>query len=417
MRTARTQSVFICVYLWLILLPGCQRGSPAPPAPGQPRAEATVSGVRVVRPERKTVSRVIQQPGFNIEPFEETPLYARVSGYVGKWHADLGDPVKKDQVLAELHIPEMEVDVKQKDAAIRQAEAQITQARAAVLGAEAQLARSKSQYGRLSRLGQGGVLDKESIEEMRLGYEASKAGMEKARADVTAAEAHLEVAKANRDYSRTMLQYTKIKAPYAGVVTARHVNTGDFVQPAGTGAKAQPLYVVSQLDPVRVFVNVPGADAAWVRDGDPVTLQLQGAGGAVFHHKVTRNARSLNPQARTLRTEIDLPNPDGKLLPGMYVQAFMTVRHEKAWTLPAAAVLTEGDQTFCYRVVEGKAVRTPLQIGLKGDSLVEVLKKQVRPSPGAEPRWEDFSGAEEVVGSDAAALSDGQPVRKAEAPK
>jgi RND family efflux transporter MFP subunit len=370
-----------------------------------------------VRPERKTVSRPIEQPGFNIKAFEETPLYARVSGYVGKWHPDLGDRVKKGQVLAELDVPEMLVDLKQKEAAVRQAEAQIRQARAAVLAAEAQVAYSKSQYERLSRLGKEGVMEKENILERRLAYEASNAGLAKATANVAVAEAQLEVAKANRDYSKTMLEYTRIKAPYDGVITQRNVNTRDLVQPGGTGEKGRPLYVVSQLDPVRVFVNVPGADAVWVRDGDPVTLQLQGAGGAVFRGKVTRNARALNPQARTLRTEIDLPNPDGKLLPGMYVQARITVRHENVWTLPAAAVVTEGDQTVCYRLVDGKAVRTPLQVGLTGGGLVEVLKKQVRPSPGGEPRWEDLTGTDEVVASDAAALSDGQPVRRAEAGK
>jgi HlyD family secretion protein len=401
----------------LALAAGCQRDAPAPAQPGKAGAASAEPAVRVVRPERKTVSRPIEQPGFNIEPFEETALYARLSGYVGKWQPDLGDRVKKDQVLAELDVPEMLVDLKQKEAAIRLAKAQIQQALAARLAAEAQLARSKSQYGRLARLGPAGVLEKESIEETRLGYEVSKAGLVKAKADVAAAEAQLEVAKANRDYSQTMLDYTRIKAPYDGVVTQRNVNTRDFVQPGSTAEKGRPLYIVSQLDPVRVFVNVPGTDAAWVRDGDPVLLQLQGAGGTVFRGKVTRNARSLNPQARTLRTEIDLPNPEGKLLPGMYVQARITVRHENVWTLPAAAVVPEGDQALCYRVVDGKAVRTPLQVGLSGGGLVEVLKKQVRASPGAEPRWEDITGAEDIIASNAATLSDGQAVRLAQGGK
>jgi RND family efflux transporter MFP subunit len=360
------------------------------------------------------VSRAIEQPGFNLEPFEETPLYPRVSGYVGKWNKkkDIGAAVKKGEVLAELDVPEMEVDLRQKKAAVRQARAQVGQAQAAVLAAQAQLARSKSQSERLARLGKGGLMDKENVAEVRLAYEAAKASLVKANADVKAAEARVEVAEANQVYTETMLGYLQIRAPYDGVVTQRNVNTGDLVKPGG-----KPLFVVCQLDPVRVFVNVPGADAVWVRDGDPVTLQLQGAGGEVFPGKVTRNARSLDPQARTLRTEIDLPNPKGKLLPGMYVQARITVRHEKVWALPAAAVLTEGDQTFCYRVVDGKAVKTPLQVGLTGGGLVEVLKKQVRPSPDAEPRWEPIAGTEEVVASDPAALSDGQPVRRAEGGK
>jgi multidrug efflux pump subunit AcrA (membrane-fusion protein) len=126
---------------------------------------------------------------------------------------------------------------------------------------------------------------------------------------------------------------------------------------------------------------------------------------------VTRNARSLDPQARTLRTEIDLPNPGGKLLPGAYVQATITVEHSDTWTLPATAVLTEGEQTFCYRVENGKAVRTPLQVRLRGSGLVEVLKKQTATaSPGEEKHWQDITGREEVVVVAAGSLSEGQSV-------
>jgi RND family efflux transporter MFP subunit len=257
-------------------------------------------------------------------------------------------------------------------------------------------------------------VDRESVEETRLGYEAAQASLEKARADVAVAEAQMEVAGASRDYAQTMLRYTQVRAPFDGVVTRRNVNSGDFVQPAGTGSAGQPLFVVQQIDPVRVFLNVPGADAAWIRDGDPVNLRRQGAGGELLQGRVTRNARSLDPQARTLRTEIDLPNPQGQLLPGMYVQATITVQHPGAWTLPAGAVVTEGDQTFCYLLIDGKAVRTPLQVGLRGGDLVEVLKKQVKsPSPGAEGQWEDFTGEEAVIAGDPATLSDGQQVRRA----
>jgi RND family efflux transporter MFP subunit len=306
----------------------------------------------------------------------------------------------------------MVVAVEQKEAAIRYAEMQVKQARAAVQVAEAQVARTKSQYGRLSRVGQAGVVARESVDEIRLGYETAKAGLLKAQADQAAAEAQVGVAKADRDYARTMLGYARLPAPFDGVVTRRNVNEGDFVQPAGTGPKGQPLYVVQQIDPVRVFVNVPGAEAQWLEDGDPVSFRLQGAGGEPFTGKVTRTARSLDPQARTLRTEVDVPNPKGKLLPGMYVQATITVRHPDVWTLPASAVLTEGEETFCYRVEGGKAVRTPLQVGLRGGGLVEVVKKRTKaPSPGEEGRWEGFTGEEEVV-SDPAGVSDGQPVRR-----
>jgi multidrug efflux pump subunit AcrA (membrane-fusion protein) len=390
---------------------------PQPASQAPPPASAEPA-VRVVHPERKTVRQPIEQPGFNIEAFQETPLYARITGYVRKWNVDIGDHVRKDDVLAELTVPEMEVDLRQKEAAVRQAAAEVGQARAAVLTAKAREERTKSQYERMTKVAKSGVVDQENLDETRLGYDAAKAASAEAAAAVTAAEARAEVASAHRDYAATMLQYARIRSPYDGVVTRRHVNTGDFVQPAGTGTKGQPLYVVSQLDPARVFVNVPGTAAALVKDGDPVVLRLQGAGGQEFQGKVTRNARSLDPQARTLRTEIDLPNLENNLLPGMYVQATISVQHPNTWTLPAAAVVTEGDRTFYCGVQSGKVVRVSVQVGLRGGGLVEVLKKQERSSsPGEADRWVDFTGDEAVVAGSPAPLTEGQAVRETAAEK
>jgi multidrug efflux pump subunit AcrA (membrane-fusion protein) len=390
---------------------GSEEPQPQPersaPAPAEPL-------VRVVRPERRTIRHQIRQPGFNIEPFQETLLYAKITGYVARWNVDIGDRVRKGDVLAELDVPEMVVDVRQKEAALRRADAQVRQANAALLTAQAQAERARSQAGRLARIGKRGSLDRESVDEARLGYQAAKANLEKARADKAAAEAEVEVARAHRDYAQVMLRYATIRAPFDGVVTQKNANTGDFVQPAGAGTRGRPLFVVDQDDPVRVFVNVPGADAAWIKDGDPVTLRLQGAGGELFRGKVTRNARALDPRTRTLRTEIDLPNPHRQLRPGMYVQATITVRHPNAWTLPADAIVTQGDQTFCYRLENGRAVRTPLQVGPRGGGRVEVLKIQARAaSADEEARWEKVRGSEEVITGDLAALSDGQRVRRA----
>jgi HlyD family secretion protein len=394
-----------------VVLSGCDQPAPSSAKTSASQPAAVEQVVRVVKPERKTISHLIEQPGFNVEPFQETPVYARITGYVQKWYADIGDRVKDGQVLAVLNVPEMVVDLGQKEAAIRQAAAQVEQAKAAILTAEAQLRRSQSQYERLKRVGKSGVLDQETVDETQLGFEAAQASVVKAKADEVAAGAQLDVAKANRDYSQTMLQYAEIRASYDGVVTRRNISMGDFVQPAANGGSRPPLFVLSQIDPLRIFVNIPGNDAPWIKDGDSVILQVQGAGGERLRGTITRNARSLDPQSRTLRTEIDLPNPDGKLLPGMYVQARIVVRHANVWTIPEAAVLTEGNQAICYRVENGKAIRTPLQIGLKGGGLVEILMQQMpAESPATEGRWTPITEEEQIVLSSPAPLTNGQPV-------
>jgi HlyD family secretion protein len=394
----------------LSLATACNQPSASPPAQAAQTPGAETAVVKVLQPEKKNVRRLIERPGYNIEAFERTLLYANITGYVQKWNVDIGDRVKKDDVLAEIGVPEMEVELTQKEAAIRQAAAEIEQAKAAVQRAEAEQERAKSQYDRLVRVEKSGVLDKEQVDEIRLGFKAAKATVAKAKADVSVAEARLEVSKADRDHVQTLLQYTKIRAPFDGVVTRRHVNTRDLAQPSAA-SKGDALFVVEKVDPLRVVVNVQELEAVWVRDGDTALIRPQSLPGQQFKGKVTRTSGSLNPQNRTLRTEIHLPNADGKLLPGMYVTVTIIAEHKNVWSLPVAAVVTQGEQTFCYRVEYGKAVRTPIQVGLRGDKLVEVLKKQARSAKGAqESGWEDFSGEEVIVASDIASLTDGKAV-------
>src|SRR6266404_4584172 len=281
---------------------GCNRQPAA--SPDQAAAPETPE-VKIVRPQKKDVRRAIERPGYNIEAYERTPLYAKIPGYILKWNCDIGDSVHKNDVLAELYIPEMEVEVKQKEASIRQALSEIKQAESAVLRWQAELKHAESQYQRLARAGRDGVLDKEQVDETRLGFEAAQAAVAKAQADVDVAKARLEVAQADRDHVQTLLQYTKVRAPFDGVVTRRSLNTGDFVQPA-SASKGESLFVVEKVDPVRVFVNVQELEAVWVRDGDTALIRPQSLQGQLFKGKVTRTSGALNPQNRTLRTEIDL---------------------------------------------------------------------------------------------------------------
>jgi RND family efflux transporter MFP subunit len=221
------------------------------------------------------------------------------------------------------------------------------------------------------------------------------------------------VAQENRDQVKTLLQYTKLEAPYTGRVIKRNANTGDLVQPtAGSGSKGEPLFVVARLDPVRIFVEVPETDAALVAEGTPARIRVRGLPGEEFAGKVARSAWALDLKARTLRAEVDVRNPGGKLRPGMYVFASITVEHPNVWTVPVSAIVTQAEQTFCYRVQNDKAVRTPLKVGIRSGSLVEVLKQQTKPAKsGEEAVWEDLTGQEEVVQSNAGALTDGQAVK------
>jgi RND family efflux transporter MFP subunit len=416
------------------------------------------AAVTVVKPQRRALKRTVEQPG-TVQAFEEAPLFAKLPGYVRKVPVDIGDRVRgpqvsgsgaeveQGQILVELSIPETEEEARQKHAQVKRAEVAVDQAnkalataRAAVTSAEAQaqeaeagvqraqanVERWESELKRVTGLVKGGVVDAqirdETLNQLRAAEaargearakavsaralaEKAKAERDKAEADVRGAEASLEVAKADARRLDALVQYTRLRAPFDGVVTRRAVDPGHFVQPAG--APAAPLLVVARTDPVRVFVDVPEADAALVRPGDEATVQVQALRGATFRATVTRTAWALEPGARTLRTEIDLPNPDGRLRPGMYVQARVVVELPEAWVLPAAALVKQGDATVCYRVEAGKAVRTPVQTGRSDGTFTEVFKKQ---KLGAANAWEDFTGQESVVATVAASLTDGQAV-------
>ena len=275
---------------------GCGHSPSAAGAPAPTEESKTVT-VRVVRPERKTIPRVIEQPG-QIQPFEQTPLYARLSGYVEKVNVEsIGKRVHKGEVLAELHVPEMEKELKQKQALVEQARAEIEQARKMIVVAEARITeleaarirakasceRWRKELRRIQDLVQRKVIDEQTRDETALQFESAEgalqeadahirlaqAQLDKARADAKTAEAHLGVAEADSEQTAELLKYREIKAPFDGIVSRRNVSSGDFVQPSlsAVSGKAAPLFVVDRMDIVRIFVEVPEADAVFVSDG------------------------------------------------------------------------------------------------------------------------------------------------------
>lgn len=351
--------------------------------------------------------------------------------------------MKAGQLLAELDIPEVVEEANQKAALVRQAEAEVEQASKALAAAAAGVAaaraqadearaglgraqamsdRWQSESARMTGLAGTGVIDPQSRDETRNQSRAAEAGRaeavakvasveaavakagadrDKAAADVAAAGARLDVARAEVRRLAALVGYTRIVAPYDGVVTRRAVDTGDFLT---AGAK-RGVFTVARMDPVRVVVQVPEADAELVHEGQPAAVAVQALGGTDRTGTVARTAWSLEPGSRTLRTEIDLPNPDGRVRPGMYVYARVTTELPAAWAVPAAAVGRAGDDAVVYLVEAGKAVRTPVQV-LRGDGRVTQVVRYRKPGAAA---WTDFTGTEPVA-TPAASLADGQPV-------
>jgi multidrug efflux pump subunit AcrA (membrane-fusion protein) len=279
-------------------------------------------------------------------------LNAKTSGFVADVKADLGDVVKKDQVLAEIYVPELEKNLAQSKAMLlarkqmsRAAEAAIAQARQAHVVAQKQLDSYQADLHlqqitlkRQEELSAGNAATPQQLDDARGKAEIAEAGAGIGQAKVVSAEADIQAAEANRDVAaaqvdvaqaqveevQAMLSYTKITAPFDGVITRRLVNPGELVQ-AATSSRTMPLFTVEQTGTVRVFCDVPELKAVGVAVGSSADIKVYGLNGQVISSTVTRLAKSLNPSTRTMRVEIDLKNENELLRPGMYAEVTLTL--------------------------------------------------------------------------------------------
>jgi HlyD family secretion protein len=394
---------------------GCRRqATEAASSPGQ--STAAIDRVTAGKPTRKTLKLITTQPG-RIEAFEEAPLFPKLAGFVQEVHVDIGDSVKKDQVLVKLSIPEMLDEVKQMEALVTQADAEGRQAEAAVKASEAMVGtaeakvaqatagigraageyeRWKAEHARMTDLAaQGSITQKlvdEALNQLRsadaarqeatanvksaeASLRAAKANVQKSQADLVAAAAREKVAAANLAHTKTMLAYAEIKAPFNGVVTQRNVDTGHYVHPI-TGGLTEPLLVIVQTGQVRVFVDVPEMEAPLVDAGDKpdsAVVHVQSLGEKGIDGKVTRTSWSLDKSNRSLRAEIDLPNRDGKLRPGMYAKVDILLdQRNDVLTLPITAIVREAGATYCCCIESGKINRKRIELGLRSGADVEV---------------------------------------------
>lgn len=302
--------------------------------------------------------RTTKQPA-RVEPYEHTTIYAKASGFVSKVNVDLGSRVVRGDVLAELWIPEMQQDRAQKQALVEEAQAAVGQAEAAITASEALVAAAaakireaksvvlqyqadvqlhQSEYDRFTELVRSKTLEKKLEEERLYQLQSAQSALAAAEAGVASAEANerveqarlkqaranhvlaqsrLKVAQAELKQIEILLDYAVIRAPYDGIVMERHVHTGDFAQSAASG-KSAPLFSVMRADPLRIVVDVPEADAGWMRTGLLATLSVDGISGQPFPCVVQRMAEMLDPSTRTLRIELEVRGDSDGLRPGMY---------------------------------------------------------------------------------------------------
>jgi membrane fusion protein (multidrug efflux system) len=333
--------------------------APPPPAgPGDP-----VASVTVVRPRAGSLARRLTLPG-TVRAYQEATLYSKVGGYLKAIHVDRGDLVLRGQLLAEVEVPELLAERERATAEFEAAE----------------------------------------IERKRLREARDKAPDLVTPQALDAAEGHSAVARANLKRIETLLGYARLTAPFSGVVTRRWVDPGAFVPAATSSSAAKTSGVVTVMDlmRVRIEVAVPESEVPFVRKGLPVDVSVAEWPGRTFTGSVTRIAYALDEATRTMATEIDIPNPDRALRPGMYVRVQLAMeRRGEGLLLPAEALVTDKEGSYVFTAREGLAHKVPVKTGLDDGITIEVLQ--------------GLSHQSLVVVSGKHALVDGQAVRAVEA--
>ncbi len=362
----------VCSLAWFWL----GRSSSEADAPGNAGGDSSAVPAAVARVERRTIANTLTISG-EFKPFQDVDVHAKVAGYIRVINVDVGDHVKYGQTLAVLEVPELAAQLAGTDAAVRKSREEIRRAESDIERAQSAHSAAHSAYTRLKQAAdsRAGLVAQQELDDSQAKDLEAEAQVASAQAELSAAQQQLQMAEANQRQYTALSDYSRIVAPFAGVVTARYADTGALVA-AGTSSSTQAMPVVrlAQVSKLRLVLPIPESLAGEIRLGDPVKVHVQALNQDI-EGKVSRFADSLDLQTRTMETEIDFENRDGRLIPGMYAETRLSLREKKdALTVPLEAVTRSGDDATVLAVnVQNILEERHVKLGLEDNSRVEVL--------------------------------------------
>jgi RND family efflux transporter MFP subunit len=334
------------------------------------------------------------------QPFQEVDVMSKVSGYVREIKVDIGDRVREGQQLAVLEIPEMRDDLTRAAASIEEAQADLATARDELQRAQSAHDAAHSSYTRVLGVSkkEPGLVPQQEVDEVHSRDLVAEAQISAARSHVTAGEQRIHVAQAEQARFKTMALYETITAPFAGVITQRYANTGSLIQ-AGTSSQAVPVVRVSQNGLLRLALPVPESSVPQIHLGEPVEVRVPALNRS-FPGKVARFVDKVDSATRTMKTEVDVPNPSLVLVPGMYAQVDLTTEeHRDALAVPVEAVAVVSGAARVMTVTASGAIHVvPVVTGIETAQQVEIKSGDLK------------EGDRVVIGS-RAGLKDGDSVR------
>ncbi|RYZ11937.1 MAG: efflux RND transporter periplasmic adaptor subunit [Comamonadaceae bacterium] len=330
-------------------------------------AAQAVQYVRTAQPKVAASGQTIALPG-TLQGAVQAPISARASGYLKRWTRDIGSRVKQGELLAEIETPEIDQQLAQAVAARQQAASGLSLARSTVARWEA--------------LRQKDVVSQQDLDERR-------GAVAQAVANVAAADANVQRLQQTENFKRVL-------APFAGVITRRNVDVGDLID-AGSGGGGRALFMLAQTDSLRVSINVPQAYAQLIRTGQAVVVTQAELRGERFEGKVARTSGSIDPSTRMMQVEVALPNADGRLLPGAFVQVALPLAASRMLTVPTNALLFRAEGTRVAVVDAQSRVRLrTVSLGRNLGEMVEIV--------------DGLSESDRLVLNPSDALADGDPV-------
>jgi RND family efflux transporter MFP subunit len=342
-----------------------QRKAPA----SNPKAAAVVGVVRGSLANSLTIAGQFQ-------PYQEVDLHAKVSGYIRWIKVDIGDRVRQGEVLAELEVPELQDQLQGAQAEVRHTQSEIERAQSEVVSAASTHAALHAAYTRLLEASKErpGLIAEQELDDAHAKDQESEAQIGVAKASFDAMQQQLGVSRADSHRIQTLTHYEQIISPFNGVVTMRYADTGSLIQ-SGTSSNTQsmPVVRVAQSDLLRLRMPVPESDVPYIREGGDVRVKVN-ATGKVFGGKIVRFARSLDSDTRTMLTEVDVPNADLSLSPGMYAESIIQLQQRSdAVFVPAQAVVQSGEHAYVLVVDDSHRIeKRAVVLGIQTANRIEI---------------------------------------------
>lgn len=343
--------------------------------PKQTTQAAAPPTAAVVSVSRGSLASSLTVAG-QFQPYQQVDLHAKVSGYIRWIKVDIGDRVHQGQVLAALEVPELQDQLQGAQAEVRHTQSEIGRTQSEVQSAESTHAALHAAYTRLLEASKQrpGLIAQQELDDAQARDEQSAAQIGVAKASLDAMQQQLGISNADSHRVQTMANYKQIVSPFDGVVTMRYADTGSLIQ-AGTSSNTQsmPVVQVAQSNLLRLRMPVPEADVPYIHQGGQVQVKVNSS-GRTFTGTVVRFTRELDTNTRTMLTEVDVPNPDLTLSPGMYAETQIQLeRKDNALTLPAQAVVRNGDQASVLVVDNANRVeKRNVTLGIETANQVEI---------------------------------------------